>query len=308
VDETLAALEVVAATTGGLLTHRSLVAAGLSMHDISRLVRGRALVRVRRDTYRLPTSDADPLGDFRTVVRSVLARADPPILGGAAALVLHRLPIFGRPTTVHLCDEHRGGRASRGLTTTVAMPPRDQLVEVDGLLASGPARAALDTARLHSLTAGVVAADAALRSGATSLPELKAVAATMGGLRGIGRARLTCRLASPLSESPGESWSAVVMHQHGIPAPARQEVFHDAQGFIGRVDFWWPERRVIGEFDGRVKYGRTNPSGRPPEDVLWDEKLREDRLRRSGQALVRWTAADLHRPTDWIPRLIRALR
>src|SRR5674476_401682 len=52
----------------------------------------------------------------------------------------------------------------------------------------------------------------------------------------------------------------------------------------GRVDFWWPGARVVGEFDGRVKYGRANPSGRPPEDVLWDEKLREDRLRAADAA------------------------
>ncbi len=97
------------------------------------------------------------------------------------------------------------------------------------------------------------------------------------------------------------------MHEHGIPRPKRQQEIFDASGLIGRVDFWWPELRTVGEFDGRVKYGRANPSGRPPEDVLWDEKRREDRLRVAGLNVVRWITQDLRRPADWIARLKAAL-
>ena len=33
---------------------------------------------------------------------------------------------------------------------------------------------------------------------------------------------------------------------------------------IGYVDFGWPEQRTVGEFDGRVKYGRgLTPGGDP---------------------------------------------
>lgn len=93
------------------------------------------------------------------------------------------------------------------------------------------------------------------------------------------------------------------MHQHAIPRPERQETFADARGVIGRGDFWWPDKRLVGEFDGRVKYGRSNPSGRPPEDVLWEEKLREDRLRAIDLMVARWTTADLRRPEPWMGRL-----
>lgn len=97
-----------------------------------------------------------------------------------------------------------------------------------------------------------------------------------------------------------------MLHEHGVPRPERQQPFADSAGFIGRTDFWWPGTRVAGEFDGRIKYGRTNPSGRPPEDVLWDEKLREDRLRAVGVGVVRWTTADLRRPGPWIRRVLRS--
>ncbi len=56
-----------------------------------------------------------------------------------------------------------------------------------------------------------------------------------------------------------------------------------------------------------MKYGRTNPSGRAPEDVLWDEKLREDRIRGAGLSVVRWVTDDLRSPSAWLPRLRAAL-
>ena len=47
---------------------------------------------------------------------------------------------------------------------------------------------------------------------------------------------------------------------------------------------------VVVEFDGKVKYAAGDP------EVLWDEKRREDRLRRLGYVVVRITWADLERP------------
>lgn len=61
---------------------------------------------------------------------------------------------------------------------------------------------------------------------------------------------------------------------------------------------------MFGEFDGRGKYlDRDLAGGRTPDQVLWDEKLREDRLRRHRSAAARWTWDDaLSRP-----RLARVL-
>ena len=59
------------------------------------------------------------------------------------------------------------------------------------------------------------------------------------------------------------------------------------------TDFGWPAARTVGEFDGRVKYGRLVRPGQDPGDVVYAEKLREDRLRAQGLAVVRWTWSDL---------------
>ena len=61
---------------------------------------------------------------------------------------------------------------------------------------------------------------------------------------------------------------------------------------VGVVDAWFEEAAVAVEFDGRVKY--TDPwRGRLPEQVLWDEKRREDELRALDIRVVRIADADL---------------
>lgn len=300
-------LSSAAAVRGGVLRRRDLEACGLSARQLRQLVAGGVLDRVHRDAYYLPGPQDRPSDRYAAAVRAVTWSDPARILTGPAALSLLGLPVFGSPNAIHGGIDRRGGSSVRSIVSTVALPPADQRCERGGTVLATPARAALDTARLHSLVAGVVAADHALRAGVATTDELARVVASMKGLPRVARARLCCDLASGDSESPGESWSAVVLHEHGIPRPERQQPFDDEAGRIGRTDFWWPDARVAGEFDGRVKYGRLNPSGRPPEEVLWSEKLREDRLRSIGLTVVRWTVADLRRPTVWIQRLGRAI-
>lgn len=61
------------------------------------------------------------------------------------------------------------------------------------------------------------------------------------------------------------------------------------------VDFRWEQRqelrtlRLLGEFDGHVKYTRGEfMRGRSIDNVVWDEKIREDRLRATDHGMARW--------------------
>jgi hypothetical protein len=61
---------------------------------------------------------------------------------------------------------------------------------------------------------------------------------------------------------------------------------------VAVVDAWFEEAAVAVEFDGRVKY--TDPwRDRTPQQVLWDEKRREDDLRGLDIRVVRIADADL---------------
>ena len=49
---------------------------------------------------------------------------------------------------------------------------------------------------------------------------------------------------------------------------------------VGVADMAWPEHGVLGEFDGKVKYGRLLLPGESPGDAVFREKRREDEMRR----------------------------
>lgn len=50
---------------------------------------------------------------------------------------------------------------------------------------------------------------------------------------------------------------------------------------------------MVGESDGRIKYGRMLKPGQKPEDVVYAEKLREDAIRAQDgvRTVIRWTWA-----------------
>ena len=55
-----------------------------------------------------------------------------------------------------------------------------------------------------------------------------------------------------------------------------------------------------------MKYGRALRVGQDLEEVLFDEKVREDALRDCGWQVVRWTSPDLRQPQALVARLTRA--
>lgn len=91
--------------------------------------------------------------------------------------------------------------------------------------------------------------------------------------------------------SPAAGWHS----RAGLPAPELQhKVCAAADGrFLGEVDFWWRAARLVGEFDGKVKYGRLLRPGEDPGDAVYREKRREDALRDDGNRVTRWGWIDL---------------
>ena len=85
------------------------------------------------------------------------------------------------------------------------------------------------------------------------------------------------------------------MHAAGLPTPTVQvEVRSEVTGgLVARSDFGWEDQKTVGEFDGMVKYGRLLKPGQQPGDVVFKEKLREDRIRDEGFRVVRWTWHEL---------------
>ena len=165
-----------------------------------------------------------------------------------------------------------------------------------GLRLTTPARTVVDVARTSSLQSGLAAADFALRHDLTDIGELwEEIRDLPPRSRNKLRAELVGELADGRSMSPGESLSRAQLFLLDLPRPDLQVRHEDDQGLIGIVDFGWDG--VVGEFDGKVKY--RVPEGATPDEaakVLWEEKRREDRLRRRGLRVGRWTYADALAP------------
>lgn len=287
---------------------RDLAAAGLSPDAIQgQLARG-TLLRVRRGAYSLGR-EGDPVRAHRRLLESTLAQGHPgAVVSHGSAAVLHELPVpRSALRRAHLTRNRSSGGQRRTWVQVHAhrLEPVD-VVEIDSHLVTGLARTVVDLACVLPLRDAVAVGDAALRRGA-SAADLGGALGRIGPRHGVASARRALDLLDARSESYGESVSRVVLIDNGLaPTELQLDVCDRRGAFVGRTDFAWPELGVLGEFDGRVKYGRTLGAGRDLPDVLWDEKLREDLLRDLGWQVVRWIWADLDDPTAWFERLRRA--
>jgi hypothetical protein len=298
----------------GALIHRSsLVSAGRDDRALRRAADRGELVRVAPGTY----VDADtwaaasPEQRHVVVVRATLARAEADlVVSHRSALALLGFPLLAPlPSRVHVI--HRSRRTTQTSSLVVrhgAALADDEVVDVGGLRVVTPVRAASDVARLDGVRPSVVALDHGLRRRAFGHDDLRR-AVERAPRRGHRRALVAVDLADGRSESPGESLSRVVMVEIGVPLPVLQKEFWDRRGFIGRVDFWWPHLGVVGEFDGSTKYLElARASGRSLDQVVIDEKKREDRLRALPEVrgFARWDWATANDPRKLAPTLADA--
>jgi hypothetical protein len=297
-----------------LIRRDSVIRAGGDSSAVERDARRGLLQRVAPGAY-VPTAAWQALtAAQRHVIRvhAVVPRfGDEVVVSHESALALHGFPLLGDwPDRVHVIDPRRdrdkvGPWAHQHAAPLVA----DEVDVVDGLRVAVPRRAAVDAVRRRDLAGGAVILDHGLHIGAFSRAELEAVAARRPGVPGSRRAAGVITFADARADSPGESLSRAVIHLAGLSRPELQTRFPRVGPFVGIVDFWWPECGVIGEFDGEVKYRDAGlRRGRTAEQVVTDEKRREDALRSlpGVKAVVRWSWDDALRATPLVAALRRA--
>jgi hypothetical protein len=253
---------------------------------LQRMQRRGELVRVRHGVY-VAAAVWESLDDRQRHVlriRAVLPHLPPgSFISHLSAAAIHRWPhIGGWPERVHVIDpaasrdRQRAGILLRRGRPVVSEPPR----RAEGVRVTSPIDTAIALAKTLQFAEAVVVLDHVLRAGVLTKAELVEALPERPDW-GSARAERAVDFADGRRESVGESFCAARLEEVGAPRPVLQHEFRYADGSVDRVDFWFPEQRIALEFDGRQKY--TDPSmlrGRSPEDALWQEKRREDRIRR----------------------------
>jgi hypothetical protein len=288
----------------GLNLRPQLLGEGVTDAELRALRRRGSLVTLRPGAYLGGPTPDDAAAQHLLAVRAALPRLGPDtVLSHTSAAVVHGLPLWSvRLDRVHATrDRASGARRSGVVHLHAAVLHPDEVTLVDGLLVTTVARTLADLGRMLPFEAALVPADAALFRGLLT-PGALATAVDRAAHRwNNGAARRVVAFADGRAESPGETRSRVAIHRLGLPSPVLQK------RVIGtRVDFYWEEFATVGEFDGKVKYGRCLAPGQEPGDAVFAEKRREDALRDHGLEVARWVWFELYPFDTPAARLERA--
>lgn len=294
----------------GLILRREVAGTHISDERLQDMVDAKALYRLWPGAMADSTavSDLNAVEKHRlTVVAASRAGRPGRLFSHVSAAAMHRLPMLWPDLSqIHVTSPKVGKRATNIIKHQAVPAPQDIEV-VEGVTVTTVERTACDVARLGTSRQELVVLDAALRRDA-DLERMQAILDSCRGFKGVEMLRRMLPHANTLSESVGESLSrAVMLELPDLPVPRQQvEIFDDDRKLIARVDFLLADK-MVGEFDGMVKYNGTFGE-KPAWQTVVEEKIREDRLRAQGYTVVRWTWQDLADKARFHELLKKALR
>jgi hypothetical protein len=299
----------------GFFTRPEAHEAGYDDRAIAQMVRGRIWTRFRRGFYAFTDewSALDDIGRHLVVCRAVLRSLGPAVaLSHVSGVVAHGINVWGVPLSrVHVTRLDRGaGRHEGDVVHHEGVCIDGDVVEVNGLRVLRPERCVLEAGSRASNEMALCMFDSGLhlkRFDPDQLAECHQLLQFWPNMRHL---HIPVRMADGRRESVGESRGTWLFHTSRVPTPVFQYPVHDVDGsLIGVCDWAWPEHEGLGEFDGRVKYGRTLREGQDVGEVVFAEKHREDRMREATRfAMVRIIWTDYDRPRLTAARVERLLR
>lgn len=299
----------------GVFLRRHAVDFGYRDRDLTQAQRAKVIHRVRHGAYvdAQAWASADPQDRHRMVTHAALLTHRPGsvVLSHTSAAVMHGLALH-RPDLrrVHLTVvDGTASRTTADLAYHQGSVMDSDVVHREGAAVIEPVRASLEAAALADTESAVVVLDSALSQRHADHASLWTTYERMKRWPGTLRLQVAVRLARPGAQSVGESRTRYLCWRARVPEPVLQHEVVDGSGnVVGVSDFWWPDRRLLGEFDGAVKYGRYLRPGELPGDAVFREKRREDKMRElTGGSMIRFVWADLAAQHSTVRRLRLAL-
>ncbi len=277
---------------------------GLSSYELRRLLAARQVRRLVQGVY-APTDLEDSLDLRAEAVRLVLTERM--ILADRTAAWLHGVDHYrldDRPgvppldvMSIHGTEPTRR-RGTRGGKRALI---DSDICRVAGVAATTPARTAADLACLFGRREALAVLDAFMRTCGVTRRELEELVGRFAGRRGVIQLRELVTLATAMSESPGESWTRIDMHDAGLPTPEAQFVIEVNGVERYRLDLAYPRWKIAVEYDGREHHSS-------PADRARDER-RRDWLRRHGWVVIVVTKDDFRHTSSgaWLREVRSAL-
>ncbi|MBB5871419.1 hypothetical protein F4553_004798 [Allocatelliglobosispora scoriae] len=180
-----------------------------------------------------------------------------------------------------------------------ALPPSD-IVSPLGFPVTSALRTAFDLARELPPTEAVIVLDTFLKKQRINQARLADYLDARPSWPGVKAARTALFRADPLSESPMETRTRLLIADSDLPMPFSQYKVYSGKRFIARVDFAYPDCLLALEYEGDHHRHR---------DVFRSDIERLNRMRLLGWTVLRFTADDILRyPDNLITQIRAALR
>jgi hypothetical protein len=257
-----------------------------------RALRGRTWKRINARLYRWTDLPEDPW-----LTLSAWRRVLPPetVFAGTSAAWLFGIELAPTDPVEVVLPPLSGIRSRDGLIVHRGEIPSDEIESIRGLRVTS----------LHLTLAGVclrrpavealAAIDKAIYLHLTHPAALAEYAEAAKGRRGAARLKSLASFAAP-AESPMETRLRCLLIQAGLPRPEVQVTLRDGSArFAGRVDLYYPDARLVLEYDG----------GNHRERLVADDR-RQNVLVNSGYRLLRFTGSDIYTRPEVVVAEVRA--
>jgi len=299
----------------GLFLRREAIEHGYRDRDLKHACLEDEIAKVRHGAYapRDTWTAADEIGQHRLRSQAVLlTHGNKVALSHTSGAAEHGLRMW-KPDLTKVHVTRLDDTSARTLPDVVyhrdSWDADDIYSKAEGLVL-GPETCAVGAASLTNVAGGVVILDSVFDLDLGSKESLWTAYAQRERSPHSRKLQITIRLARPGAQSMGESLGRHLMWTQHLPEPQLQFRVYDDEGvLVGITDFAWPELRLLGEFDGKIKYGRLLKEGEDPGDAVFREKNREDLLREiTGWLMIRYIWRNLFDPRGTADRTRRMMR
>jgi hypothetical protein len=214
---------------------------GLKRHDLRRwyrpMFRG---VYVPKNA--VPSLSDRTLGAWLTTNRTG-------VIAGVAASALLGAEWVDDDEPIEILVEDR--RRQPGLIVRTDRLAGDEVICVDEVLATTPARTAFDLGRYQKRSLAIGRLDALMRVAPFGADEVMTLTYRYGSVRGVRQLRELLPLVDAGAESLRESWLRLLLIDNGFPIPETQvPVFDGCDEPFAFLDMGWRDLQLAVEYDG----------------------------------------------------------